>query len=85
MSLSKRIEFISRLLKINNNDSFKDVIRIDNLLTFSEWMYENCKQEVPHMEMNPQFKKLLPSFQMNKEKEMEKIQFLARFKPKVKK
>lgn len=50
-SIVKRVEFISRLVKVNT-DAFKDVLRIEKLLTFLEWMYESYKEE-EHLELNP--------------------------------
>jgi hypothetical protein len=61
-------------------ETFKDIIRIEKLLTFAEWMYENYKSE-EHLQFNPHLKKLLPSFQVNKAQEFQKIEFLARLKP----
>ena len=42
--ISQRVLFISQVLKIKS-DCFKDVVRIDKLLTFAEWMYEHYKQQ----------------------------------------
>lgn len=67
VSLIKRIEFIHKVLKVGT-ETFKDIIRIEKLLTFAEWMYENYKTD-EHLEFNPQLKKLLPSGQVDKAKE----------------
>lgn len=60
VSLSKRVEFILKLLKLKN-EAFKDVLRIERILTTTEWMYENYREEAK-LNFYPQLKKLLPSF-----------------------
>ena len=60
VSLIRRVEFIRKLLR-TNNDCFKDVMRIPKVLTFVEWMYENYKSQ-DNLDLNPTIKTLLPSY-----------------------
>ncbi len=42
VSLMRRLEFMHKMLKIGTQ-TMKEVVRIEKLLTFAEWMYENHK------------------------------------------
>lgn len=59
VSLVRRIDFIHRILKVGTQ-TMKDIVRIEKLLTFAEWMYEHCKGP-EQLQFNPELKKLLPS------------------------
>lgn len=78
-SLARRIDFVHLLLRVGS-DTVKDVLRIEKLLTFAEWMYENHRS-AERLDLNPQLKKVLPSFQADKARELAKVAFLARLKP----
>ena len=60
VSLIKRINFILKLLRLKN-EAFKDVMRIERILTFAEWLYENHKEEY-RLQLYPNLKKVLPSY-----------------------
>ena len=81
VSLIKRINFILKLLRLKN-EAFKDVMRIERILTFAEWLYENHKEEYK-LQLYPNLKKVLPSYQGEKQRELKKINYLARHKPLV--
>lgn len=59
VSLVRRIDFIHRMLRVGTQ-AMKDIVRIEKLLSFAEWMYEHCKGP-EELQFNPELKKLLPS------------------------